>query len=593
MSRSAQAIQLAQDALRAGDHARAHSLLLQASTREPKNADVACALGAVLVLMKKLDQASYHLDRAAKLEPNRLEVQMVVGRSFVGALLHAKAIPALERAAAIAPDDPERFVELSRAIPFGPGGFEAGVRLLRESVARLPSNLALVSELAQRLLLVGRGDEAAAVTRTGMAHIPDSDALSARLASTLNYADSATPEEIFAAHTLLGTIAERAATPLPSVKPRALNGRPLQIGLLSPNFHQHSVAYFIETLFKQHDSTRVELIGYADHHSTGRADATTARLRAAANGWIETTELSDASLAERVRTDGIDVLIDLAGNTSGDRLGVMARRPAAIQATYCGYPNTTGLRAVDWRIVDAHTDPPGADAFATERLLRMPGCFLCYTPDPEMPAVSPPPSVANGHVTFGSFNTQMKVGPATIRAWSSILKAVPGSRLVLKNFALADPPLRDEVRRMFGAEGIAADRIDLLGVVDGHIAHLSVYNRVDIALDPFPYNGTTTTCEALLMGVPVVTLEGRTHAGRVGVSLMHAMGLRELVAKDVDAYVHLATALASDRARLATYRQTLRQRFLGSPLCDGPAWTRAFEEVVLGAWNQAVEAQSR
>jgi protein O-GlcNAc transferase len=593
MSRSAQIIQQAQEAVRLGDHARAHSLLLQASTRDPKNADLACTLGAVLVLLKKPAQAEYHLQRAAGLDPDRLEVQIVAGRSLAGGGMHARAIGPLQRAIVLAPQDPERVVELSRSMAHGPGGYEGMLELLREGVAKFPGDLGIVSELAQRLLLIGRADEAAAVTRDAMTLLPESDALAARLASTVNYADSATPEEIFAAHRLLGEVCERGVEPMPPRKPEPLHGRPLRVGLISPNFHQHSVAYFIEALFVHHDRSAVHLTGYADHHSTGRADATTERLRSHADAWVEITGLSDAEAAQRVRADEIDVLVDLAGNTSGDRLGVMARRPAAVQATYCGYPNTTGLRAVDWRVVDAMTDPPGAEAWATERLIRVPGCFLCYTPDPEHAVIAPVPSVKAGHVTFGSFNTQMKVGPATIRVWSRILRAVAGSRLVLKNFALAEAPLREAVLGAFKAEGIEASRIDLLSVVDSHEAHLSTYGRVDVALDPFPYNGTTTTCEAIYMGVPVVTVEGRLHAGRVGVSLLRTLGLGELVAEDVEEYVRLAAELALDEGRRAEWRASLRGRFLGSPLCEGAAWMRGFERALHEAWARAcAEARS-
>jgi predicted O-linked N-acetylglucosamine transferase (SPINDLY family) len=301
-------------------------------------------------------------------------------------------------------------------------------------------------------------------------------------------------------------------------------------------------------------------------------------LQGLADHWLVTVGLSDDELAERVRTDGIDILVDLAGHTANSRLRVFARKPAPVQVTWLGYPNTTGLEAIDYRLVDVVTDPVGeADAFASETLVRLEGGFLCYgglkgTPEPRVP-----PCVTTGTVTFGSFNNPAKVSAATFDAWATLLGRLPQARLLMKGKPFADAGTRALFLARFGERGVAADRIELMAQLPGVAAHLAVYHRVDIALDPFPYNGTTTTCEALWMGVPVVTLRGNRHAGRVGASLLSQLDLPDLIANSVEEYGEIAVSLASRPARLIELRSSLRPRMVASPLCDGRAFARKIE----------------
>jgi predicted O-linked N-acetylglucosamine transferase (SPINDLY family) len=353
----------------------------------------------------------------------------------------------------------------------------------------------------------------------------------------------------------------------------------LRVGYVSPDLYQHSVAFFLEPILAHHDRSRFEPIVYSD---TARPDAVTARLRARAAAWHEVRGLSDDQLARRIAASEIDVLIDLAGHTAGNRMGVFARRPAPVQVSYLGYPNTTGLAAIDYRITDATADPPGdADALHTEKLLRLPRCAWCYQPSPLAPPVAPSPAMKNGFVTFGCFNALPKMNDPLLQLWAKLIASVPNARLVLKSPGLKSEAAAAHVRDVLESAGLAADRFDLLPPVHPYAAHLASYETIDIALDTYPYNGTTTTCDALWMGVPVLTRAGRTHVSRVSASLLAAAGLPDWVTPTDDDYLARATRAAADIDALTALRSRLRDRMAASPLCDGQAMARAFEDALL------------
>jgi predicted O-linked N-acetylglucosamine transferase (SPINDLY family) len=295
--------------------------------------------------------------------------------------------------------------------------------------------------------------------------------------------------------------------------------------------------------------------------------------------------LGDESVEALIRKDGIDILVDLAGHTAHHRLSVFARKPAPIQVTWLGYPNTTGLSAIDYRITDALSDPPGqTERWHTEKLLRLPGAFSCYLPPAESPPVGPLPALAAGHVTLGCFNHIAKVTPSLLGLWAGILKDLPGSRLFLKSRGLADPGTAGRIREELAGSGVAPERVELRGEALPTAEHLGLYNRVDIALDTFPYNGTTTTCEALWMGAPVVALAGATHVSRVSASLLTHLGAAELIASSADEYRLRCLALAADLPRLAERRATQRDRMRASPICDAAGFTRGLEEAYGRMW---------
>jgi predicted O-linked N-acetylglucosamine transferase (SPINDLY family) len=348
--------------------------------------------------------------------------------------------------------------------------------------------------------------------------------------------------------------------------------KPLKLGYVSPDFRRHSVSFFIEELFRHHDPRVVEVHAFSD---VAQPDAVTARFRDLVPHWRDTAGWEDERLRAAIRDAGIDVLVDLSGHTNGNRLSLFAKRAAPVQVSALGYPATTGVAAMDYRLCDAVTDPPGSEAYTTEQLMRL-HALHCFTPPGDAPPVSSLPAKARGHITFGSFNKLAKISEHTVRLWASVLKSVPGARLLLKTKPLVEEQTRAALCRRFAAHGVDAARLDLRGWQPGDAAHLGAYGEVDIALDTFPYNGTTTTCEALWMGVPVVSLAGRGHAARVGASLLTSAGLRAWCASSEDEFREIAAAAAQD-ATLADLRAGLRDQVRGSRLCDGLTYARDVE----------------
>ncbi|GEO81539.1 tetratricopeptide repeat protein [Pararhodospirillum oryzae] len=371
--------------------------------------------------------------------------------------------------------------------------------------------------------------------------------------------------------------ARRHADPLSPPRRRlpAVLGRRVRVGYVSPDLWTHSVAYFFEPLLEAHDRGGFEIFCYSD---TRAPDATTARLQALAEHWRVTCGLPDETFAAQVQADGIDILVDLAGHTAENRLLAFARRPAPVQVTWLGYPNTTGLAAMDWRISDIIADPaPASDLCHSERLMRLAGGFLCYRPPLRTMPVGPAPCLASGAITFGSFNALSKLNGSVLATWAGLLHRLPSARLCLKGRGLGDPVVARRFAEAFAAQGVDPARLVALEQTQGIEDHFALYNQIDIGLDPFPYNGTTTTCEALWMGIPVVTLLGTTHAGRVGASLLGHLGHPELIAADREGYIETALDLARDPARLDALRQGLRGRLEGSSLCDAKGFARRLE----------------
>ncbi|MCG5240364.1 tetratricopeptide repeat protein [Azospirillum doebereinerae] len=362
--------------------------------------------------------------------------------------------------------------------------------------------------------------------------------------------------------------------PLPSR--REASGKLLRIGYLSADFRAHSVMAFFESLLAAHDRRVVHTVCYA---AARRPDPTTVRLQALADEWRDVAGLGDEALAALIRADGIDALIDLGGHTGGNRLGVLALAPAPVRLTAIGYPGTTGL-PLEGRLADPIIEPPDSRDRSSEGPVYLPDGFLRYRPPEDAP--EPQPRSGQGTtVTFGSFNALGKLTRAVVEAWAGILSAVPDSRLLLKSSGLGDPAVREDLRARFIAHGVAPDRLEFLGWTANRADHLALYSRIDVGLDPFPYNGTTTTCEALWMGVPVVTLAGGRHAARVGVALLTRVGLTDLIAPTLQDYREIAASLAADAPRRAELRLELRRRMRDGPLGDAAGLARAVEAACL------------
>ncbi|MDQ2101731.1 O-linked N-acetylglucosamine transferase, SPINDLY family protein [Azospirillum isscasi] len=490
---------------------------------------------------------AYH--RALRVNPGMGEALSNLGDVHKRLGESSRAIDCYRAAIAVRPDLPQPFVNLGEALK-GQGRVEEAIQVLQDGLERHPG----LSLLHSNLLFA------------------------------LHYTPWVPPEVIARAHAFWN---ERHARPLAPQAKRFANdrspGRRLRVGYVSPDFRAHACAHFIEPLLRGHDRAAVEVIGY---DMSRRHDAVTDRMKALADGWRPLAGLDDSAAAALIERDRIDVLVDLAGHTAGGRPLIFAHKPAPVQVAWLGYPDTTGMPAVDARLSDGVADPPGAtDGWHAERLIRLPTGFLAYQPLPGIDALPVPPALADGFVTFGSFNNAAKVTPEVVRVWSAILKRVPSARLLLKSGAFADPPTRARYVRRFADHGIAPDRIDLRPHLPEVEDHLRAYDRIDIALDPFPYTGTTTTCEALWMGVPVITLAGRHHVSRVGASLLTRCGLPGLIATDEAGYVETAAALARDPARLAALRRGLRGMMERSPLLDHRGFAAAVEAAYRGLWR--------
>jgi len=429
----------------------------------------------------------------------------------------------------------------------------------------------------------GRITEAVSVSRKALAVQSDMPFTFSNSLFMMNYADGTTAEELVSEHREYDLRFAAKVVRRCTYSNGAEPDRPLRVGYLSADLRRHSVSYFIEPVLENHDPRQVEPYCY---FNWSLPDEVTARLKNQVRGWTDCYWMSDDELAARIAADGIDVLVDLNGHTAGNRMLTLARKPAPVQITYLGYPTTTGMAAVDYRLTDWQADPEGYEAFSVEQLLRLPHSYYCYRPMPSTPEVAPLPMLETGHVTFGSFNNFAKVSERALALWARLLAMVPGSRLMLKAKSLQDVAVQESVRARMAKLGVHPDRLILRGWEKAVGGQLELLRHVDIALDTFPYNGGTTTCEALWMGVPVLTLCGATHASRMGASLLGAAGLPEMVTTTEDEFLRRAGELAGDPARLAALRSGMRERLKASPLMDEAGFTRAIESLYREAWRR-------
>lgn len=428
---------------------------------------------------------------------------------------------------------------------------------------------------------LGRSAEALSCYERALTLDPDSASSHSNLLLALHYVPATTPERVLMESR---KFARKFESPLKPFWPVHGNDRDperrLRVGYVSPDFRNHAVARFIEPVLAHHDRRQVDVYGY---YTCPIADALTDRFRNYIDHWLDCASLSDQQLFQRIREDRIDILVDLAGHTGDNRLPTFAHKPAPVQVTYLGYPATTGLAAIDYRLVTADTDPPGSEAFHSEGLYRLPRTLWCYRPPASMlEEVGQTPALDRGVITFGSMNTFSKISPETLALWGDVLRAIPESRLVMTS--VPNGSARDLLLARLAAHGVTADRVTLYGRLS--VEHFrSVSSEVDLVLDPYPYNGTTTTCEALWMGLPVITLIGRMSVSRSGYALLKGVGLIELCAADEAEYVRIAVALADDLPRLNDLRMGMRERFIHSPMGDEAGLARDLEQAYRDMWR--------
>lgn len=603
---------------------QAESLLRRAVQASGKSPDpgVLGMLASILAVQGKHDQAIHYTERALAAGHDTPALRTNLGNMLLMAGRFEEGRSQFELAIARDPNFAPAWIGLSPVL-HRLGDAERSLAAARRAAELAPADSAATLNLASSLVGVGEIAEALATSRAGIDSDPHNIKLITNYLMSLHYAwpkpsARAWAEEVFAEHKRLGPRFAHIAAGwqiLSTSSPAAKDSdRPLRVGFLSSDLRNHVVAVFARPFLEHRDRASFKALVY----NVGAHDRVSDELSGLVDSWQECQSVPDESLARRIVNDKIDVLVDLNGHTEGSRVVLMARRLAPVQVTYIGYPDTTGVASMDWRIVDAVTDPlpdgsRGERELATERLYRLPGCFLCYTPPKDAPvAVSPLPALAGNGVTFASFNAAPKIGPELLRLWGRLLARCPGSRLLLKNRALAAESRRARAMAALSAGyvseragGVATGpaaldpaRVELIGWSTGFAEHLATYERVDIALDAMPYNGTTTTCEALWMGVPVITAAGASHVSRVGASLLSAVGLHECVGSAGDgeatpdeAYLDRAVTMASDLDRLAEVRAGLRERVLASCLCDAPAHARALEAAFREMWRGAITRQ--
>jgi predicted O-linked N-acetylglucosamine transferase (SPINDLY family) len=588
-SRQARALALQAEGLRRSGHAaEAEAAYRQALALDPRDAESHYGLGLIAQAGRRHPEAIDAFLRAITVDGGVAAYHARLGEALLAEADTNAAIVAFQKALSLRPDDPALLLSLGGAY-VKQGRLTEAVALFEQARNRDPTNGAASTALGNACMAQGAVEAAIPHFERALKLDGRNPAAESNLLFCLIYSERP-PAEIAERHRAWGAREAARVRPATAHPNDRDPDRRLRIGYVSGDFKGHAVSYFLAPLLAAHDHDAVEVCCYSEFD---RRDAVTERFMALADRWRDTPGQSDAAVAEMIAADQIDILVDLAGHTAGHRLGVFARKPAPVQVSWLGYPATTGLPTLDYRLVDAVTDPPGpADALATETLIRLEDGFLCYEPAPDAPDPGPPPGLANGFVTFGSFNNQTKLSPTALKTWARLLKAVPTARLLFKGGFVIDPGARERVSAAFEAEGVAPDRLILHGFTGTPAEHLAVYNQIDMALDPFPYNGTTTTCETLWMGVPVVTLAGQAHAGRVGASLLSLVGLEDLIAEDLDGYIRIATALAADPDRLTDLRRTLRPRMAASPLCDAPAFARKMEAAYRALWQRWAGEQS-
>lgn len=563
-----------------GDLARAEQAYRRILHDEPRHRPALHLLGHVLTLLGRLEEAVEVLSRVVALDPEDAEAHFNLAHALGAQQRLSDAEQALRAALRLRPRFTAARLALAGLLAQADRVDEAEdcYRAVLELEPRLPEAHYNYGNLLHREGCIG---EAIACYRRALELKPDFMRAHSSLVFTLNASPAYTPEQVFAQHR---EWARRHAAPLaPERRPHRnarVPHRRLRVGYVSPDFREHAVAFFFEPTLKRHDRERFAIYLYSD---VRKPDARTARLRGYGDAWRDIVGLDDAAVADLVRADEIDILVDLAGHTDGHRLLVFARKPAPVQVTWNGYANTTGMDTMDYRIVDHHTDPPGTtEHLHSEKLVRLPGIYMAFEPPEESPPVAPPPVLANGYVTFGSFNALAKVTPQVIAAWSQILRAVPDSRLLM--LTIPEGRTRERVLRVFADHGIGRARLELAGRLPFR-EFLAAHGRADIALDPFPYNGTTTTCQTLWMGVPVITLAGASHLSRVGLTMLSHLGLAHWAAHSIEQYVTLAARLAGGTGELRSLREGLRARMSGAPNTDGAAVTRHLEDAYCKMWE--------
>ena len=556
-------------------------LIRQAIASAPENSDFHSNLGIALSAQERWEDAIAAYRRALQIQPDNAEAHYNLGVALKAQGRMDEAIAAYHQALRLRPDFTEAHSNLGGALKDA-GQLDEAIGAYRRAIQIGPDVAVFHNNLGCLLKDRAQLEEAAESCRRAVALKPDDAALHSSLILTSLYEqrhdDAALGEEI-------KRWEQRHGAPLAKfVRPHENQADPrrrLKVGYVSQHFQICAPPHFMLPLLEAHDHAGFEIHCYA---SVKRPDPITERIRKSADVWRDVFGVSDEALAERIREDGIDILVDLAMHTGSNRLLVFARKPAPVQVTWLAYPGTSGLRAMDYRLTDAWMDPEASPCPASlEELVRLPDSWFCYDPLDEVPPPGELPALRAGHVTFGCLNNFCKVNEAVLERWAALLHTVADAKLLLR---CPEGESRARVRHFFQAHGIAQERVEFAPAALPRAEYQRLIGRMDIALDPFPYNGGTTTCEALWMGVPVLTLPGEPAVSRQGLSVLMGAGFPEWAAHTEADYVRLAASLAGDLPRLAELRSALRQRMKSSALMDGQRFAKNVEHAYRAMWRK-------
>jgi protein O-GlcNAc transferase len=519
--------------------------------------------------------------RALQLKPHFAEAHNNLGNVLKDQGKLDEAVSCYERALQLKPDGAAEHNNLGTAWK-NRGKLDKAMACYQRAVQLKPDDASAHNNLGDVFKDQGRLDEALACFRRALQLKPDFAAAHSNFLLAIQYRVGVSLSELAVVHAEYDRL---HAAPLRTVRTLHENDRDphrrLRLGFVSPDFGRHPVGYFLIRALENLDRGQCETVCYSNRMIK---DDLTSRFQAAAAIWRDVRGLSDEGLTEQILKDRIDVLFDLSGHTAGNRLLVFARKPAPIQITWIGYDGTTGLEAIDYILADSHTIPAGQEVWYREQVLRMPHGYVCYDPPTTSPEAGPLPAAKNGYIRFGSFNNLAKITPHVVEVWAKVLDRVPFSRLELKYKGLGDESVCRRYLGLFTALGVDPSRVELTPP-SAYAEYFSAYGEVDLALDPFPFGGSITTCDALWMGVPVITCPGETFVNRHTLSHLSSVGLMETIAGTLEEYVELAVSLAADLPRLASLRAGLRQRMAASSLCDGKRFAANLMHVLRDAWQ--------
>lgn len=566
-----------------GNYDEAVRMLKKAIRLDPAFATYQNSIGVALRAIGRTTEAAWHYRQAIVCNPASFDPHNNLGNLSVACGNWEQAADSYEKALQIRPDSVAALNGYSLCL-IGRKKIEEAERLLKRAIKLEPDSVTTLSNLRLIAKKTCNDKQVMKLSEKILEIEPYDTASIGDLLFGSNYQDDLTQKQIYQQHLQFGALISSRFSQVHRKHLDAKQDKRLKIGYLTPDFHSlHPVMTFMQGVLEHHNRKQVEVCCYS---TAEKQDKETTRMKRLADRWITASDMGYQQLAETVVKHKIDILVDLAGHTYRNSLPVFVMKPAPVQVTWLGYTNTTGLRSIDYRLTDAVADPEGeADQLHTEKLWCLPDGFLCYTPPDYAPDVAPPPSLQRGYVTFGSFNNPSKLSPSTIRLWSELLRRLPMARLILKGFQFEYDAARERFKRLFAEQGIAQERYELRQPILDVKEHLEAYQEIDIALDPTPYNGTTTTCEALWMGVPVITLAGDRHAARVGASILTRVGRTELIARNTEEYIQIASMLADDTGKLLAMRGELRTDMSKSRLCDAPAFVMQLEDAYRQMWS--------